>query len=212
MKKIFILFFTTFILFSTAFSANEYKITVDSKTELTNQEILTNSILIEKSIADFHNVDNIDKKSFLKFLNADFSDKEAEELYGNIYKTGKSILVHSKYEIKEIHYIDNENVKAYVDISVPDVDEYLNTLGSEFEKEIEKKFKQKTGKNIRELYESNSSEDEEYVSLVLNIMLEILNSNIKNIKTYKTNASVYDIKKVNNNWVINGDLIDHIGF
>ena len=88
----------------------------------------------------------------------------------------------------------------------------MNTNNLEFEKEIERKFKQKTGKNIREIYESNSFEEEDYTSLILNIMLEILNSNIKNIKTYKTNASVYDIKKVNNNWVINGDLIDHIGF
>ena len=73
-------------------------------------------------------------------------------------------------------------------------------------------FKQKTGKNIKQIFEDNSFEGEEYASLVINIMLEILNSNVKNIKTYKTNPSVYDIKKVNNNWVIDGDLIDHINF
>ena len=212
MKKILLLLFTTLALFSTVFSANEYKITIDSKAGLTNQEILINNKLIEKSIADFHNVDNIDKKSFLKFLNVDFSAKEAEELSENIYKIGKSILTYSKYEIKEIHYIDNENAKAYVEISLPDVDNYLNTNNLEFEKEIERKFKQKTGKNIKQIFEDNSFEGEEYASLVINIMLEILNSNVKNIKTYKTNPSVYDIKKVNNNWVIDGDLIDHINF
>ena len=212
MKKIFFLFFIIFILFSTAFSATDYKITIDSKAGLTNQEIFTNNKLIEKSIADFHNVNNIDKSSFLKFLNADFSDEIARNLSENIFKTGKSILSHSKYEIKEIHYIDNKNVKASVELSVPDIDTYLEDNGPKFEEEIKQKFKQKAGQNIDQVYETDPLKEEEYISIMLNIMLEILESNIKNIQTYKSKTSVYNIKKVNNNWIIDGNLIDYIDF
>ena len=197
MKKIVVLFLT--IISLQIFGAN-YKVTGN---KLTQKELKTNNLGIEKEIKRFFTED------YPKIMKEELSKEETE--YKDLKKTYLSFmdkyLSELEYKINEINYISDK--KANVIVEAKGIDfESLNIEKLLDEKNvdnklIEKLFSKLDEKDIEEMNQLDEKEAEEIViKNFLPYLTEVILEEMDKAKTYRTDETEFELKKINGKWEI----------
>ena len=135
------------------------------------------------------------------------SNEETDAFINHI----KSVFSNTKYDIKSINYTDNNTAKVTLAVSIPNLDElYSDAKQAEIEKIVEKKFTGKTGISYSTL-EKDETLMKKYESLLMMLYLETSSEQIKNIKTYNKEETVYTMKKSGNVWNFENNAVNFFG-
>ena len=197
MKKIVILFLTVISL--QIFGAN-YKVTGN---KLTQKELKTNNSEIEKEIKRFFTED------YLKIMKDELAkekieNKEIEEIY---FRFMNKYLSNLEYKIDEINYISDK--KANVILEVKSIDfESLDVEKILDEKNIHNKLIKEfilnlNEKELEEVFQMDEKEEEEILmKKFLPSLMEVILEEMDKAKTYRTDETEFELKKINGKWEI----------
>ena len=200
MKKIIILFLTVMSL--QIFGAN-YKVTGNN---LTQKELKTNNSEIEKEIKRFFT------EEYPKIMKNEFLKEETE--YKELKKTSLSFmdkyLSKLEYKINEINYISDK--KANVILEVKSIDfESLDVEKILDEKNIHNKLIKEfilnlNEKELEEVFQMDEKEEEEILmKKFLPSLMEVILEEMDKVKTYRTDETEFELKKINGKWEITSE-------
>ena len=197
MKKIVVLFLTVISL--QTFGAN-YKVTGN---KLTQKELKTNNSEIEKEIKRFFTED------YLKIMKDELAkekieNKEMQEIY---FRFMNKYLSNLEYKIDEINYISDK--KANVILEVKSIDfESLDVEKILDEKNIHNKLMKEfilnlNEKELEEVFQMDEKEEEEILmKKFLPSLMEVILEEMDKAKTYRTDETEFELKKINGKWEI----------
>ena len=197
MKKIVVLFLTVISL--QIFGAN-YKVTGN---KLTQKELKTNNSEIEKEIKRFFTED------YLKIMKDELAkekieNKEMQEIY---FRFMNKYLSNLEYKIDEINYISDK--KANVILEVKSIDfESLDVEKILDEKNIHNKLMKEfilnlNEKELEEVFQMDEKEEEEILmKKFLPSLMEVILEEMDKAKTYRTDETEFELKKINGKWEI----------
>ena len=197
MKKIVILFLTVISL--QIFGVN-YKVTGN---KLTQKELKINNSGIEKEIKRFFT------EEYPKIMKNEFLKEETE--YKELKKTSLSFmdkyLSKLEYKINEINYISDK--KANVILEVKSIDfESLDVEKILDEKNIHNKLIKEfilnlNEKELEEVFQMDEKEEEEILmKKFLPSLMEVILEEMDKAKTYRTDETEFELKKINGKWEI----------
>jgi hypothetical protein len=200
MKKIVILFLTVMSL--QIFGVN-YKVTGNN---LTQKEVKTNNSEIEKEIKRFFT------EEYPKIMKNEFLKEETE--YKELKKTSLSFmdkyLSKLEYKINEINYISDK--KANVILEVKSIDfESLDVEKILDEKNIHNKLIKEfilnlNEKELEEVFQMDEKEEEEILmKKFLPSLMEVILEEMDKVKTYRTDETEFELKKINGKWEITSE-------
>jgi hypothetical protein len=211
MKKIFI----TAIFFLLAFaglSAN-YNVILGKNVKLSEKEVAANNAEIENRVKNVFDISLYSPEEVKSIIKREYSlwDAGSDEETDIFISSIKSVFSSTKYEIKEINYTDARSAKIILTVSIPNLDELSDDAKqAEIEKKVEKKFRDKTGITYNTL-KKDSALKKKYESLLLALYMETSAEEIKNIKTYNKEESVYILKKEGNIWNFENNTVNFFG-
>ena len=197
MKKIVVLFLT--IISLQIFGAN-YKVTGN---KLTQKELKTNNSEIEKEIKRFFT------EEYLKIMKDELAkekieNKEMQEIY---FRFMNKYLSNLEYKIDEINYISDK--KANVILEVKSIDfESLDVEKILDEKNIHNKLIKEfilnlNEKELEEIFQMDEKEEEEILmKKFLPSLMEVILEEMDKAKTYRTDETEFELKKINGKWEI----------
>ena len=197
MKKIVVLFLTVMSL--QIFGAN-YKVTGN---KLTQKELKTNNSGIEKEIKRFFT------EEYLKIMKDELAkekieNKEMQEIY---FRFMNKYLSNLEYKINEINYISDK--KANVILEVKSIDfESLDVEKILDEKNIHNKLIKEfilnlNEKELEEVFQIDEKEEEEILmKKFLPSLMEVILEEMDKAKTYRTDETEFELKKINGKWEI----------
>lgn len=197
MKKIVVLFLT--IISLQIFGAN-YKVTGN---KLSQKELKTNNSGIEKEIKRFFT------EEYLKIMKDELAkekieNKEMQEIY---FRFMNKYLSNLEYKIDEINYISDK--KANVILEVKSIDfESLDVEKILDEKNIHNKLIKEfilnlNEKELEEIFQMDEKEEEEILmKKFLPSLMEVILEEMDKAKTYRTDETEFELKKINGKWEI----------
>ena len=201
-----------FLLFSLTVFGN-YTVTQGTNVKLSEKELKASNMEIEnrvKAVFDINSYSPEEVKSIVwrEYPNLTSTPGEEADVFINYIK---SFFTSTKYEIKKINYTDSNTAKVTLSVSIPNLDELsADEKQAEIEKKVEKKFTEKTGITYSTL-ENNSNLMKKYESLLITLYMEISSEEIKNIKTYNSEETVYTMKKSGNVWNFENNTVNFFG-
>ena len=201
-----------FLIFSLTVFGN-YTVTQGANVKLSEKELKANNMEIEnrvKTVFDINSYSTEEVKSIIwreyPLLTSN-STEEAEVFINYI----KSLFTNTRYEIKRINYTDSNTAKLTLAVSIPNLDELsADEKQAEIEKKVEKKFTEKTGITYSALEKDNKLM-KKYESLLITLYMETSSEEIKNIKTYNKEETVYTMKKNGNVWNFENNAVNFFG-
>ena len=201
-----------FLIFSLTVFGN-YTVTQGANVKLSEKELKANNTEIEnrvKTVFDINSYSTEEVKSIIwreyPLLTSN-STEEAEVFINYI----KSLFTNTRYEIKRINYTDSNTAKLTLAVSIPNLDELsADEKQAEIEKKVEKKFTEKTGITYSSLEKDNKLM-KKYESLLITLYMETSSEEIKNIKTYNKEETVYTMKKNGNVWNFENNAVNFFG-
>ena len=197
MKKIVVLFLT--IISLQIFGAND-KVTGN---KLSQKELKTNNSGIEKEIKRFFT------EEYLKIMKDELAkekieNKEMQEIY---FRFMNKYLSNLEYKIDEINYISDK--KANVILEVKSIDfESLDVEKILDEKNIHNKLIKEfilnlNEKELEEVFQMDEKEEEEILmKKFLPSLMEVILEEMDKAKTYRTDETEFELKKINRKWEI----------
>ena len=197
MKKIVVLFLT--IISLQIFGAT-YKVTGN---KLTQKELKINNSGIEKEIKRFFT------EEYLKIMKDELAkekieNKEMQEIY---FRFMNKYLSNLEYKIDEINYISDK--KANVILEVKSIDfESLDVEKILDEKNIHNKLMKEfilnlNEKELEEVFQMDEKEEEEILmKKFLPSLMEVILEEMDKAKTYRTDETEFELKKINGKWEI----------
>lgn len=201
-----------FLIFSLTVFGN-YTVTQGANVKLSEKELKANNTEIEnrvKTVFDINSYSTEEVKSIIWREYPLLTSSSAEEADVFIYYI-KSLFTNTKYEIKRINYTDSNTAKLTLAVSIPNLDELsADEKQAEIEKKVEKKFTEKTGITYSALEKDNKLM-KKYESLLITLYMETSSEEIKNIKTYNKEETVYTMKKNGNVWNFENNAVNFFG-
>ena len=201
-----------FLIFSLTVFGN-YTVTQGANVKLSEKELKANNTEIEnrvKTVFDINSYSPEEVKSIIwrEYPLLTSSSAEEADVFINYIK---SLFTNTKYEIKRINYTDSNTAKLTLAVSIPNLDELsAETKQAEIEKMVEKKFTEKTGITYSALEKDNKLM-KKYESLLITLYMETSSEEIKNIKTYNKEETVYTMKKNGNVWNFENNAVNFFG-
>ena len=201
-----------FLIFSLTVFGN-YTVTQGANVKLSEKELKTNNTEIEnrvKTVFDINSYSTEEVKSIIwrEYPLLTSSSAEEADVFINYIK---SLFTNTKYEIKRINYTDSNTAKLTLAVSIPNLDELsADAKQAEIEDKVEKKFTEKTGVTYSALEKDNKLM-KKYESLLITLYMEISSEEIKNIKTYNKEETVYTMKKTGNVWNFENNAVNFFG-
>ena len=201
-----------FLIFSLTVFGN-YTVTQGANVKLSEKELKANNTEIEnrvKTVFDINSYSPEEVKSIIwrEYPLLTSSSAEEADVFINYIK---SLFTNTRYEIKRINYTDSNTAKLTLAVSIPNLDELsAETKQAEIEKKVEKKFTEKTGVTYSALEKDNKLM-KKYESLLITLYMEISSEEIKNIKTYNKEETVYTMKKTGNVWNFENNAVNFFG-
>ena len=201
-----------FLIFSLTVFGN-YTVTQGANVKLSEKELKTNNMEIEnrvKTVFDINSYSTEEVKSIIwrEYPLLTSSSAEEADVFINYIK---SLFTNTKYEIKRINYTDSNTAKLTLAVSIPNLDELsADEKQAEIEKKVEKKFTEKTGITYSALEKDNKLM-KKYESLLITLYMETSSEEIKNIKTYNKEETVYTMKKNGNVWNFENNAVNFFG-
>ena len=201
-----------FLIFSLTVFGN-YTVTQGANVKLSEKELKANNMEIEnrvKTVFDINSYSPEEVKSIIwrEYPLLTSSSAEEADVFINYIK---SLFTNTKYEIKRINYTDSNTAKLTLAVSIPNLDELsADEKQAEIEKKVEKKFTEKTGITYSALEKDNKLM-KKYESLLITLYMEISSEEIKNIKTYNKEETVYTMKKTGNVWNFENNAVNFFG-
>ena len=201
-----------FLIFSLTVFGN-YTVTQGANVKLSEKELKTNNTEIEnrvKTVFDINSYSPEEVKSIIwrEYPLLTSSSAEEADVFINYIK---SLFTNTKYEIKRINYTDSNTAKLTLAVSIPNLDELsADEKQAEIEKKVEKKFTEKTGITYSALEKDNKLM-KKYESLLITLYMETSSEEIKNIKTYNKEETVYTMKKTGNVWNFENNAVNFFG-
>ena len=170
---------------------------------LTQKEVKTNNSEIEKEIKRFFT------EEYPKIMKNEFLKEETE--YKELKKTSLSFmdkyLSKLEYKINEINYISDK--KANVILEVKSIDfESLDVEKILDEKNIHNKLIKEfilnlNEKELEEVFQMDEKEEEEILmKKFLPSLMEVILEEMDKVKTYRTDETEFELKKINGKWEI----------
>ena len=201
-----------FLIFSLTVFGN-YTVTQGANVKLSEKELKANNMEIEnrvKTVFDINSYSTEEVKSIIwrEYPLLTSSSAEEADVFINYIK---SLFTNTKYEIKRINYTDSNTAKLTLAVSIPNLDELsADEKQAEIEKKVEKKFTEKTGITYSALEKDNKLM-KKYESLLITLYMETSSEEIKNIKTYNKEETVYTMKKNGNVWNFENNAVNFFG-
>lgn len=201
-----------FLIFSLTVFGN-YTVTQGANVKLSEKELKANNTEIEnrvKTVFDINSYSTEEVKSIIwrEYPLLTSSSAEEADVFINYIK---SLFTNTKYEIKRINYTDSNTAKLTLAVSIPNLDELsADEKQAEIEKKVEKKFTEKTGITYSALEKDNKLM-KKYESLLITLYMETSSEEIKNIKTYNKEETVYTMKKTGNVWNFENNAVNFFG-
>ena len=201
-----------FLIFSLTVFGN-YTVTQGANVKLSEKELKTNNTEIEnrvKTVFDINSYSTEEVKSIIwrEYPLLTSSSAEEADVFINYIK---SLFTNTKYEIKRINYTDSNTAKLTLAVSIPNLDELsADAKQAEIEDKVEKKFTEKTGVTYSALEKDNKLM-KKYESLLITLYMETSSEEIKNIKTYNKEETVYTMKKTGNVWNFENNAVNFFG-
>ena len=201
-----------FLIFSLTVFGN-YTVTQGANVKLSEKELKANNTEIEnrvKTVFDINSYSTEEVKSIIwrEYPLLTSSSAEEADVFINYIK---SLFTNTKYEIKRINYTDSNTAKLTLAVSIPNLDELsADEKQAEIEKKVEKKFTEKTGITYSALEKDNKLM-KKYESLLITLYMETSSEEIKNIKTYNKEETVYTMKKNGNVWNFENNAVNFFG-
>ena len=201
-----------FLIFSLTVFGN-YTVTQGANVKLSEKELKANNTEIEnrvKTVFDINSYSTEEVKSIIwrEYPLLTSSSAEEADVFINYIK---SLFTNTKYEIKRINYTDSNTAKLTLAVSIPNLDELsADEKQAEIEKKVEKKFTEKTGVTYSALEKDNKLM-KKYESLLITLYMEASSEEIKNIKTYNKEETVYTMKKTGNVWNFENNAVNFFG-
>ena len=201
-----------FLIFSLTVFGN-YTVTQGANVKLSEKELKANNTEIEnrvKTVFDINSYSTEEVKSIIwrEYPLLTSSSAEEADVFINYIK---SLFTNTKYEIKRINYTDSNTAKLTLAVSIPNLDELsADEKQAEIEKKVEKKFTEKTGITYSALEKDNKLM-KKYESLLITLYMETSSEEIKNIKTYNKEKTVYTMKKNGNVWNFENNAVNFFG-
>ena len=201
-----------FLFFSLTVFGN-YTVTQGTNVKLSEKELKANNTEIEnrvKTVFDINSYSTEEVKSIIwrEYPLLTSSSAEEADVFINYIK---SLFTNTKYEIKRINYTDSNTAKLTLAVSIPNLDELsADEKQAEIEKKVEKKFTEKTGVTYSALEKDNKLM-KKYESLLITLYMEASSEEIKNIKTYNKEETVYTMKKTGNVWNFENNAVNFFG-
>lgn len=201
-----------FLIFSLTVFGN-YTVTQGANVKLSEKELKANNTEIEnrvKTVFDINSYSTEEVKSIIwrEYPLLTSSSAEEADVFINYIK---SLFTNTKYEIKRINYTDSNTAKLTLAVSIPNLDELsADEKQAEIEKKVEKKFTEKTGITYSALEKDNKLM-KKYESLLITLYMETSSEEIKNIKTYDKEETVYTMKKNGNVWNFENNAVNFFG-
>ena len=201
-----------FLIFSLTVFGN-YTVTQGANVKLSEKELKANNTEIEnrvKTVFDINSYSPEEVKSIIwrEYPLLTSSSAEEADVFINYIK---SLFTNTRYEIKRINYTDSNTAKLTLAVSIPNLDELsAETKQAEIEKKVEKKFTEKTGVTYSALEKDNKLM-KKYESLLITLYMEASSEEIKNIKTYNKEETVYTMKKNGNVWNFENNAVNFFG-
>ena len=201
-----------FLIFSLTVFGN-YTVTQGANVKLSEKELKANNTEIEnrvKTVFDINSYSTEEVKSIIwrEYPLLTSSSAEEADVFINYIK---SLFTNTKYEIKRINYTDSNTAKLTLAVSIPNLDELsADEKQTEIEKKVEKKFTEKTGITYSALEKDNKLM-KKYESLLITLYMETSSEEIKNIKTYNKEETVYTMKKNGNVWNFENNAVNFFG-
>ena len=201
-----------FLIFSLTVFGN-YTVTQGANGKLREKELKANNMEIEnrvKTVFDINSYSTEEVKSIIwrEYPLLTSSSAEEADVFINYIK---SLFTNTRYEIKRINYTDSNTAKLTLAVSIPNLDELsADEKQAEIEKKVEKKFTEKTGITYSALEKDNKLM-KKYESLLITLYMETSSEEIKNIKTYNKEETVYTMKKNGNVWNFENNAVNFFG-
>ena len=201
-----------FLIFSLTVFGN-YTVTQGANVKLSEKELKANNTEIEnrvKTVFDINSYSTEEVKSIIwrEYPLLTSSSAEEADVFINYIK---SLFTNTRYEIKRINYTDSNTAKLTLAVSIPNLDELsADEKQAEIEKKVEKKFTEKTGVTYSALEKDNKLM-KKYESLLITLYMEASSEEIKNIKTYNKEETVYTMKKTGNVWNFENNAVNFFG-
>ncbi len=201
-----------FLLFSLTVFGN-YTVTQGTNVKLSEKELKANNTEIENRVKTVFDINSYSPEEIKSIIWREYplltsnSTEEADVFINYI----KSLFANTRYEIKRINYTDSNTAKLTLAVSIPNLDELsADTKQAEIEKKVEKKFTEKTGVTYSALEKDNKLM-KKYESLLITLYMEASSEEIKNIKTYNKEETVYTMKKTGNVWNFENNAVNFFG-
>ncbi|MCP1223074.1 hypothetical protein [Sebaldella sp. S0638] len=201
-----------FLLFSLMLLGN-YTVTQGTSVKLSEKELKANNTEIENRVKTVFDINSYSPEELRSIIWREYPDltsspSEEADVFINYIK---SVFSNTKYEIKSINYTDSNTAKVILSVSIPNPDELSSDAKqAEIEKTVEKKFTEKTGVTYSTL-EKDKNLMKKYEPLLLRLYMETSTEEIKNIKTYNKEESVYTMKKSGNVWNFKNNAVNFFG-
>ena len=201
-----------FLLFSLMLLGN-YTVTQGTGVKLSEKELKANNTEIENRVKTVFDINSYSPEELRSIIWREYPDltsspSEEADIFINYIK---SVFSNTKYEIKSINYTDSNTAKVILSVSIPNPDELSSDAKqAEIEKTVEKKFTEKTGVTYSAL-EKDKNLMKKYEPLLLRLYMETSTEEIKNIKTYNKEESVYTMKKNGNVWNFENNAVNFFG-
>ena len=201
-----------FLFFSLTVFGN-YTVTQGTNVKLSEKELKANNTEIENRVKTVFDINSYSPEEIKSIIWREYplltsnSTEEADVFINYI----KSLFTNTKYEIKRINYTDSNTAKLTLAVSIPNLDELsADEKQAEIEKKVEKKFTEKTGITYSALEKDNKLM-KKYESLLITLYMETSSEEIKNIKTYNKEETVYTMKKNGNVWNFENNAVNFFG-
>lgn len=201
-----------FLFFSFMVSA-DYTVTLENNVKLGEKEVKASNTEIENRVKTVFDISSYSPEEIKSIIWREYplltsNPGEEADIFINYIK---SVFSNTKYEIKKITYTDSNTAKVTLSVSIPNLDELSSDAKqAEIEKKVEKKFNEKTGVSYTTL-EKDSKLMEKYEALLIKLYTEVSSEEIKNIKTYNQEESVYTMKRNGGVWNFENNAVNFFG-
>ncbi len=198
MKKI--LSIVLLVMSLQVFGAN-YKVTKAPEVKMTQREMESNGIEIERAYKEAISGDRIKKAMEDEIKKQGLGNMSNEEVM--FIATLGSLVVSAteniKTEIKEINYTSPDKAVLTVEVKTPKM-ELIDEKN--LEKKLDAELTRKLGYSFKNIENKNftGKEMEKFINVGIPAYITVLNEEISKIREFETTVEKIEIEKINNKW------------
>ena len=212
MKKI-VIFTLFFFIFSMAFS---YTNTTAKNVNFSQQELDFNNSEIEKAFKIFFDpAAETGRDFFDEYIKLDYDklSPKVKESADSIIKTANDystlLLKNMKYEISSITYTGPKTAVVEINITSPEITDYLNENKLKIMESTVAMIEARTGKSIAQIAKERASNKEYPQIISISTSEALLNFYIEGIKESTkdvTETKKFNVEKTDTTWIIKSDI------